>query len=189
MPPENAHTPDDRIEHAIADAARHVRRCLETGFSGPPEEQPDPAANSALLKATARRLGADLVGICRLNPDHLFPGTSQGGDGEIPEGCDWVAVMAVAMDADAVRCSPGAAAATATTLGYVRAATCSSALGLFIRALGYRAISVTNGLALSPPARRRRRPRRNGSKRNAHHRRVRPVRALVQSRHRSPARS
>ncbi len=146
------------IEHAIADTGRHLRRCLEGTFYGPPEEQPDPAsrqverddpaANSALIKAAGKRVGADLVGICRLNPDHLFPGAAQD---ILPESCQWVVVMAVAMDADSIRQSPGPVATTATILGYVRAATCSSAFGVVIRTLGYQAVSAGNGIALNVP--------------------------------------
>ena len=151
----------NRIEQSVCGAARHVYACLGEGFFGTAGERTtgearhvernDPAANAALVKQTARRFGADLIGICRLNPKWLYACDHAGNEVTVPDGCAWAVVMAVAMDAGRVRLSPRMAASAASGLGYMQMAVCASGLALFIRALGYTAIAAGNGTALSIP--------------------------------------
>lgn len=147
------------VERAMAATAQQIRAHLEGHFCGPAGKQPDPAAreverddpiaNTELVKKAAKRFGADLAGVCRLNAAWFFP--RNDGGRPVPQECDRVIVMAVAMDADDIRRSPAPEGGTATRLGYMRMAICASALGLFIRRLGYRAVAVGNGIALSVP--------------------------------------
>jgi len=151
---------------AMADAARAVERRLKESFFGldgeagvlPDTESAearaactDPAANAAIVKEAARTLGADLVGICRLDPKWRFEGYKGRGSVDLPEGISNVVAMVVAMDAAAITASPAAPARAATLAGYLRMAVCSSALSVFIRRLGYRAIASGNDTALSVP--------------------------------------
>jgi len=159
------HEAEDRIERAVSTAARSVYSALGQRFFGvaaaeaeskgqePPRdvERDDPAENAQLVKATAKRLGADLVGICRLNPAWVYSHDRGGDSVAIPETHQSVVVMAVAMDAERLRLSPRPAATAATLIGYMRMAICAAGLAQFIRGLGYRAIACGNDTALSIP--------------------------------------
>ena len=151
---------------AIADAARTVERQLKQSFHGLdveagvlPEAEAaearaactDPVTNAATVKAAAGSLGADLVGICRMDRKWLFDGYEGRGSIDLPDGFDKVVVMIVAMDAKGIAASPASPARAATIAGYMRMAVCSSALAVFIRRLGYRAVASGNDTALSVP--------------------------------------
>ena len=66
-----------RIEEAD-DILRRIYNDQEPRFSGPvsPEQQPfsSPAAASAHLKAKAREFGADITGICEIEPSDVYQG-------------------------------------------------------------------------------------------------------------------
>jgi tetrachloroethene reductive dehalogenase len=148
----------DHAEGAVRQATRAVRRLLGEHLLGKPGEplerthdRDDPAANTTLVKQAALRLGADLVGVCRVNPNWIYSHDRQGREVELPDGCDFAVVMAVAMDAAATRQSPGPAEQAATSIGYMRASVCAAALGEFVRALGYAAVASLNDTGLSVP--------------------------------------
>lgn len=109
----------------------------------------DAAANTAMVKAAARSFGADLVGVARLNPLWLYADNAK--ETRWPETCNWVVVMAVAMDPAAIRESPAAAAAAATSVGYMRMGVCAAALGGSISELGAQAVASGNDTGLSIP--------------------------------------
>jgi reductive dehalogenase len=115
-----------------------------------------PEELSRLIKRAAFFMGADLVGICRLNPNwvysHEFNVLSlEHYPLEFPQGCDNVIALAVEMDYVPMRSSPSAVAGAATGLGYSRMAFVASTLATFIRSLGYRAVPCGNDTALSIP--------------------------------------
>ena len=70
---------------------------------------------------------------------------------QIPPEYEWAIVMAIRMDASAIRTSPAFPAATAVGIGYSRMAFTIACLAEFIRNLGYKAIPMGNDTALSIP--------------------------------------
>ena len=111
----------------------------------------DPAANATLVQDAARKFGADLVGICRLNRTWLYSHDRQGGSVELPESHEWAIVMAIAMDPDGIAGSPGPSAAAATRIGYMRMSIVASCTAQFVGALGFGAVAAGNDTALSVP--------------------------------------
>lgn len=115
-----------------------------------------PDEQSRLIKKAALFFGADLVGICGLNPNWVYSHefnaiTLEHYPIEIPQGCDNAIAMAVAMDYDLIRSAPTAAASAATGLGYSQMAFIANSLATFIRSLGYQAVPCGNDTALSIP--------------------------------------
>lgn len=112
---------------------------------------PDPALMSKQVKETARMYGADLVGICELNPKWVYSHDRSGDPIEIPGEYKYAIVMGIAMDKEAVMTSPAFSSAVATGLGYSRMAFTIACLAQFIRNLRYSAIPMGNDTALSIP--------------------------------------
>jgi len=121
-------------------------------------KNPNPEAMSAIVKEKAHWIGADAVGIARLNPlwiythwgmqNVMYSGAAQAGDPiEIPPDYQMVIVMIHAMDYDVIRRSP--AVEEETDIGYSKAAWCASSLAAFISELGYKAIPACNELGIS----------------------------------------
>lgn len=120
----------------------------------------DPAKMSWKVKRIARWFGADLAGICELNRlwvyshwgDHtakLSQMASPGDPLEIPERYQYAIVIAVGMNYDDIRRSPGVV--PSNDLGYAQVAFIAASLAEFIRFLGYHAIPCGNDTALSIP--------------------------------------
>ena len=146
------------LEYALARASRapdsllrpHVAHSRDEPYHPVPpfgrrHEFSDPREASAWVKGAAEFFGADLVGICRLNRLWVYE------DADVPEGFDYVVVMAVAMDREAIETSPALGAEAATGLGYSRLVFLLSCVGEFIRSLGYGAIESRNDTALNIP--------------------------------------
>jgi epoxyqueuosine reductase len=115
-----------------------------------------PEEMSRIIKRVARFLGAEVTGICSVHPNWVYshefnPITGEHYPFDIPEDSHAAIVMAIAMDYEAIRCSPGGVAAAATGLGYSQMAFVANLLAAFIRSLGYRAIPSGNDAALSIP--------------------------------------
>ena len=119
---------------------------------------PNPAAMSRIVKQTAAWIGADRVGIARLNPLWIYThwgmqnvhysGAAQAGDPiEIPPEYQTVIVMIHRMDYDVILRSP--AVEHETDIGYSKAAWCAASLATFITELGYKAIPACNELGIS----------------------------------------
>jgi reductive dehalogenase len=124
--------------------------------SVPQKIDESPEELSRLIKRAALFFGADLVGICRLNPNWVYSHefnvlTLDHYPIEIPQGCDNVIALAVAMDYIGMRSSPTAVAGAAQGLGYSQMAFVANTLATFIRSLGYRALPCGNDTALSIP--------------------------------------
>ncbi len=132
--------------------AEKARRFVEAG----PKVSHSPEENSRLVKKAARFLGAHLVGVCYAHPNLIYsheynPVEMTHEPIELPEGCDHVIVMALAMDYDLTRYSPNAISGAATGLGYSMQAVVANLVAAFIRGLGYQAVPSGNDTALSIP--------------------------------------
>jgi len=111
----------------------------------------EPTIISKDVKETAKTYGASLVGICKLARRWIYSHDIDGPLVEIPEEYKYAIVIAIEMDATAIRTSPAFPACTATGIGYSRMAFCVACLAEFIRNLGYKAIPIGNDTALSIP--------------------------------------
>ncbi|MFX1605757.1 MAG: reductive dehalogenase [Promethearchaeota archaeon] len=111
----------------------------------------DPHELSHMVKKAARFFGADLVGIAPLNRDWLYSVDRQGKPYDVPESMEYVIVMAIEMDYDAIATSPTFTSSAATALGYSTMAFVEVELSAFIQRLGYDAMTCGNNVSLSVP--------------------------------------
>lgn len=146
----------------VARIARTVHNRFGLVFDGdrPASQRPagdhppagsDPAANAEAVRRAARRFGADLVGIGRVNPLWVYSHDEDGRPVKLPASHRWAVVLGTAMDAEAIRSSPGPAASAATQLGYMRMAIHAHCVARFVQALGFGAVACRNDTALSIP--------------------------------------
>jgi len=113
------------------------------------------------IKSVAHWFGADLVGICEVNPNwvysywgdysaHYSGGlASPGNPIEIPSWLKYAVVIVTEEDYEEVKRSP--AVEGATTLGYAQMAFIATSVATYIRELGYHAIPCGNDYSLSVP--------------------------------------
>jgi len=118
--------------------------------------QGSPQEMSHAVKKAAKLFGADLVGITRLYPNWVYSHefnlvTREHYPIEVPEGCDYAVVMAIAMDYEALRSRFTGVAGASTGRGYSDMARVANMVACFIRGLGYRAVPAGNDTALSIP--------------------------------------
>jgi epoxyqueuosine reductase len=103
---------------------------------------------SAALKAEARRLGADDVGIAEMNPDWVYEGWS--------EPYSHIVVMAIAMDYDTMTQAPEPPAGAEVVRQYTRGMKTSKALAGWLRHQGHDAQPehgpFAEGMTLVPAA-------------------------------------
>jgi epoxyqueuosine reductase len=126
----------------------------------------DPEEATRDVKIAARFLGADLVGICGLDPRHVYSHELDGKavafeeveqpyeDEEkrvIPNSCRHVVAYAVRMSGETVKRAPTALTVAASNMTYSQLAHLGAALAEFIRAMGYIAIPTINDTASSTP--------------------------------------
>jgi len=124
-----------------------------------PETKPlvlEAAVMTNHIKRVARHLGADLVGIAKLDmrwvySHHYIVETGESRPVEIDDGYKYVVVMAMEMDYDLIRTAPSVVEQAVCSLTYSRMAFLAGTMAHFIRALGYRAIPALNDTALSVP--------------------------------------
>ena len=123
-------------------------------------KSPDPTAMTRVIKTTARWIGADLVGIAKLNPlwiythwgqhNAMYTSAAEHGDPiGIPPEYENVVVMISEMGYHRMRGTPSVE--PETDIGYSKAAWCAASLATFIAELGYKAIPSVNELGLSIP--------------------------------------
>jgi len=103
------------------------------------------------IKKIAKKYGASLVGVTRINHDWVYSNDMDRKIITIPKGYEFAIVMAVKMDSASIKTSPFFTACTETALAYSRMAFCISCMAEFIRNLGYNAIPMGNDTALSIP--------------------------------------
>jgi epoxyqueuosine reductase len=138
--------------YAWEGVAAKMKRFVETGE----QVKESPAEMNRIIKRVAWFLGADLVGICRVNPNWVYSYefnvlTQEHYPINLPEDSHNAIVMAVAMDYEAIRSSPTGVAGAATGLGYSKMAFVANLMAAFLRGLGYRAIPSGNDTTLSIP--------------------------------------
>ncbi len=120
----------------------------------------DPAEITRKIKKVAKWFGADLVGICEIDPRWLFSYwgdhnaklsqiANPGDPVEIPQEYRYVIAMAIEMDYEDIQRSP--AVIPSTDLGYSKMAFVATSVAEFVRLLGYHAIPSGNDMALSIP--------------------------------------
>lgn len=119
-------------------------------------EVTDSAAMARKIKKVAGLCGADLTGICGIDErwfySHIYNmRTREHTEGEIPDGCTSVIVMAFEMDYEMTKTSPTVVSSSTTGFGYSMMAYSAGLLAHFIRGLGYTAIPCGNDTALSIP--------------------------------------
>ena len=140
-----------------------LRRALYARDEAPlnkPINIEDPLRMTEKIKKAAKWFGADLVGICEVNPLWIY--SIWGEDGvefidvakvgeplRIPESFRYAIVMAHEMDYAMTLPTP--AFAPSTDMGYSNMAITAVSVAAFIRFLGYRAIPTGNEMALSIP--------------------------------------
>ncbi|MGQ9494350.1 MAG: reductive dehalogenase [Anaerolineae bacterium] len=121
-----------------------------------PERLPvmDAAEMSEHIKTVARFYGADLVGICAINPlwiySHYYD-RETGAYGELEIPYKYAIVMGLEMDFASIYKSPRFPASAATALIYSKMAEVTSKLAKYIRALGYEAVPSGNDTAQNIP--------------------------------------
>jgi len=121
-------------------------------------KNPDPAAMTATIKDTARWIGADMVGIAKVNPLWIYThwghqnvryseAAELGDPLELPSEYDRVIVMIHEMDYDVMRRSP--AVEYETDIAYSKGACCAASLATYIAELGYKAIPAVNEIGIN----------------------------------------
>lgn len=127
------------------------------------------------IKLMARLSGADLVGICRLDPNWIysetqrnvhthekpitkplvFEKTAQPHETKdklvIPDDTQYAIVMAYSMNRRMYQTSPSLMSQGASSIGYTRMGLSSMQMAEFIRVMGYNAIPCKNSTGLSVP--------------------------------------
>jgi len=158
------------LDHAMVAASRtvdHILRKAELAREGAPRynnlyrlRNPDPARLTTIIKDIARWIGADLVGVAKLNPlwiyshwgihNVMYTNAAEEGDPiEIPPEYEYVIVMIHSMDYEILKRTPHHE--PSSTMAYSKMAWCAATLAAFIRELGFKAIPCGNELAISIP--------------------------------------
>ncbi len=113
---------------------------------------------SKIVKEKAKWIGADLVGIAKIDPRWIYTHWGQqnvryseaaqvGDPINLPEEYKYVIVMVHEMDYDIVNRSPAVEADT--DIAYSKGAWCSTSLAAFISELGYKAIPAVNEMGIN----------------------------------------
>jgi Fe-S-cluster-containing hydrogenase component 2 len=139
---ENGYETVPLYGNETAEIAETKRRTYAFGDSrdGPvsPARRPvdDPSAMADAIKARARELGADLVGIARLQPNMIDMGVE----------CPFEFVICLGVHERYEKVLDGPRGVEAETYGvYLRCATIADAMGKFIREMGWKALAHHNG--------------------------------------------
>jgi reductive dehalogenase len=111
-------------------------------------EKVDPARAAMIVKGFARRIGADLVGICRVNPawaysrrGEIFYGNWDDWGRELPEPLPFAVVVATEMDRGNVCAGPHTPALFESSCNYGKGAFITTILSRWFAAMGYRAVA------------------------------------------------
>ena len=106
----------------------------------------DPARATRIVKGLARHLGADLVGVCRLDPrwaycnrGEIHYGNWEDYGAEIPEPLPYAVVMATEMDVDLVYGGPHTPGVVESALNYAKGSYLTTILASWFGEMGYRA--------------------------------------------------
>ncbi|MBW1722417.1 MAG: reductive dehalogenase [Deltaproteobacteria bacterium] len=121
-------------------------------------KDPDPAAMSRVIKEKAKWIGADDVGIARINPLWIYShwghhnvkysqAAEVGDPIELPSGYKFVIVMLNELAHEVIQRSP--AVEYETDISYSKGVWCAASLATFITELGYRAIPTVNEIGIN----------------------------------------
>lgn len=109
-------------------------------------EKIDPGRAAMIVKGFARRIGADLVGICRVNPawaysrrGEIFYGNWDDWGREIPEPLPYAVVVATEMEHGNVGAGPHTPALFESAFNYGKGAFIATILSRWFAGMGYRA--------------------------------------------------
>ena len=121
----------DFLEHQLSAVDGTVEK-IRTSFSA--------EKNSQLIKSTLKYLGADICGVCELDPSFLYSHVGRGPEAfgtEIDQNHKYAVVFALEMDYAWVATAPKAPVIVETAKKYVEAAKISIITADYIRRLGY----------------------------------------------------
>ena len=111
----------------------------------------DPDKATRIVKEWARHLGADLVGICKIDPRWAYSHKGEIHYGEweewgkaVPEPLPYAVVVATAMDSDMVATAPHTPAVVESGYNYARGAYITTIMAQWFGNMGYRAVAEHN---------------------------------------------
>jgi reductive dehalogenase len=117
----------------------------------PPPAQIDPVKATKIVKGWAKHLGADLVGICRIDPLWAYSHRGEIHYGEwdewgtkIPEPLPYAVVVATAMDHDLVVTAPHTPSVVESGYNYAKGAYITTILSQWLGTMGYKAVAEHN---------------------------------------------
>jgi reductive dehalogenase len=138
-------------DKARIDPATAASRSSYAGGEAPEPENMDPEKASRIVKGWARRLGADLVGICRIDPRWAYSRRGEIHYGEwdqwgreVPAPLPYAVVIATEMDTDMVAAAPHTPSVVESALNYSRGAYITTILAQWFGNLGYRSVAEHN---------------------------------------------
>lgn len=106
----------------------------------------DPLKASEIVKGYARHIGADLVGICRVDSRHayshqgeIFYDNWDDWGRELAEPLPYAIVLATAMDPEPIGAAPHTPTSVETSFHYAKGAFLTTLLAQWLAAMGYRA--------------------------------------------------
>jgi ferredoxin len=150
----------DPIRSAYVESQFEIQKDLVDDVDGPVSSRRqtiDAKEASGIVKRMAFHLGADSVGIARLNPYHVYSHVGRGPEpwgAEIKNEHPYAVAFAVEMDYHKVEEAPGIGISEETARQYAQVQRISIVLAEFIRQLGYPArahIPGSNYQVMLPP--------------------------------------
>jgi reductive dehalogenase len=111
----------------------------------------DPAKATKIVKKWAQHLGADLVGVCKIDPRWAYSHRGrihyddwENWGKEIPEPLPYAVVVATEMNDDMVRSAPHTPTLVESGYNYARGAYITTILSRWFGAMGYKAVAQHN---------------------------------------------
>ncbi len=122
----------------------------QKGETQPPFSM-EPEKATRIVKEWTRHLGADLVGICRVDPRWAYSHRGEIHYGEwdewgrpVPEPLPYAVVVATAMDSDMVATAPHTPAVVESGYNYARGAYITTIMAQWFGSMGYRGVAEHN---------------------------------------------
>ena len=136
---------------ARVDPGASAARSSYANKEAPPPAQIDPDKATRIVKGWARHLGADLVGICRVDPRWAYSRRGEIHYGEwdewgkeIPEPLPYAVVIATEMKHEMVMTAPHTPSVIESGYNYAKGAYITTILAHWFGAMGYRAVAEHN---------------------------------------------
>jgi len=150
---------DDTGSTEIISIFKTIHSLLESvdGEISKDRKRVDPGEISASIKQNLKTLGADDVGIAKLNPNYIYSHVGRGPEpwgSPITTNHSYAIMFAVEMDYDKVESAPKLPITHETAKKYLQCATISIEIARYVRSLGYSArahISGSNYQIMLPP--------------------------------------